>query len=82
MIYGPIPSAITETFPNAPPENKSIKPIKLFPAAICEKISLSIPNNGTCAKNLNTAIAIRVNIAFSFNPDAFTIPTMSGVGCA
>ncbi len=33
VIYGPIPSAKIDTLPKAPPENKSKKPIILFPAA-------------------------------------------------
>ncbi len=45
-MYGPIPSAKIETFPSAPPENKSRNPKILFPEAIRAKISLFIPNTG------------------------------------
>ena len=43
VIKGPIPNANIETLPKAPPENKSKKPIMLFPEAILENISLFMP---------------------------------------
>ena len=42
-MKGPMPSANIDTFPKAPPENKSKNPIILFPCAIFENTWLLIP---------------------------------------
>ena len=79
VINGPIPNANIETFPNAPPENKSKKPMILFPCAKLLNTWLLIPNSGICAPNLNAAIIKKVNNIFCFKPDACHIDIKSSV---
>ena len=44
--------------------------IILFPCAILEKTSLSIPYKGSATPSLKITIIAKVNINFDFNPEA------------
>ena len=73
-----MPSANIETLPRAPPENKSRNPrISLLPAIL--RTSVLIPYSGIWIPNRNRTSIRKVNINFSFKPEAFHIDIKSAV---